>query len=355
MSSGTSDNLSFTYNADGIRTSKTVNGVKHIYALSGSTVLSEEWTENGVQHLIIYAYDTAGSPIGMLYRNSTYLESFFDSYLFGKNIQGDILYIYDGSGNRIVSYTYDAWGNILSVAGTKASTVGKMNPFRYRGYYYDVETGLYYLNSRYYDPVVGRFINADGYISTGQGLLSFNMFAYCGNNPTNYIDPSGYLFIADDMVVWGFTALSIATLLIASSDTISISFAENTSALINPIPIGLLDSLTDVGTIAVMEPSELCVPMPYIEYVSTLDAVTTITYEASHRKRNGSKKKTNDKHTNKRSGSTKDKAKNKAGWEYRGNKKHGPIDYTPIVIFDLQIVLNNNSDRDEVVIWKPIF
>ena len=175
MSSGTSDNLSFTYNADGIRTSKTVNGVKHIYALSGSTVLSEEWTENGVQHLIIYAYDTAGSPIGMLYRNSTYLESFFDSYLFGKNIQGDILYIYDKNGNRLVSYTYDAWGNILSTVYSNggASTSARFNPLRYRGYYYDTETGLYYLNSRYYDSVAGRFINADEIINGNVEIAMF--------------------------------------------------------------------------------------------------------------------------------------------------------------------------------------
>ena len=129
----------------------------------------------------------------MLYRNSTYLESFFDSYLFGKNIQGDILYIYDKNGNRLVSYTYDAWGNILSTVYSNggASTSARFNPLRYRGYYYDTETGLYYLNSRYYDSVAGRFINADGYISTGQGLLSFNMFAYCGNNPVMFFDLMG--------------------------------------------------------------------------------------------------------------------------------------------------------------------
>ena len=99
----------------------------------------------------------------MLYRNSTYRKNTFDSYLFGKNIQGDILYIYDKNGNRLVSYTYDAWGNILSTVYSNggASTSARFNPLRYRGYYYDTETGLYYLNSRYYDSVAGRFINAD--------------------------------------------------------------------------------------------------------------------------------------------------------------------------------------------------
>ena len=74
-----------------------------------------------------------------------------------------------------------AWGSILDTSGTLATTLGKYNPLRYRGYVYDRETGLYYLQSRYYNPDVGRFINADGYISTGQGLTGYNMFAYCGN------------------------------------------------------------------------------------------------------------------------------------------------------------------------------
>ena len=93
----------------------------------------------------------------------------------------------------MVTYTYDEWGKILSVTGTLANTVGQMNPIRYRGYYYDVETGLYYLQSRYYDPETGRFINADGQISgVGGDILGYNMFAYCMNNPVNMSDPSGH-------------------------------------------------------------------------------------------------------------------------------------------------------------------
>ena len=86
---------------------------------------------------------------------------------------------------------YDSWGKVVGTTGSLADTIGATNPFRYRGYYYDAETGLYYLNSRYYDPEVGRFINADGYVSTGQDILGNNMFAYCGNNPVNRADPSG--------------------------------------------------------------------------------------------------------------------------------------------------------------------
>ena len=91
----------------------------------------------------------------------------------------------------MVYYKYDAWGNILSITGSLASTIGQINPFRYRSYYYDVESGFYYLNSRYYDPSVGRFLNADGAVSTGTGILGFNMFAYCNNNPVNLIDSMG--------------------------------------------------------------------------------------------------------------------------------------------------------------------
>ncbi len=94
-------------------------------------------------------------------------------------------------GGVVVNYTYDAWGNVLSVTGSMADTLGAANPFRYRGYYYDTETGWYYLQSRYYDPQVGRFINADGIIGANGGITGYNMFAYCNNNPVMYVDPSG--------------------------------------------------------------------------------------------------------------------------------------------------------------------
>jgi RHS repeat-associated protein len=98
-------------------------------------------------------------------------------------------------GDPVVSYTYDAWGNILSTTGSLATTLGTWNPLRYRGYVYDPETGLYYLQSRYYNPTWGRFLNADVFISTGQGILGNNMFAYCGNNPVKNVDHLGYFGI----------------------------------------------------------------------------------------------------------------------------------------------------------------
>ena len=187
----------YTYNADGIRTSKTVNGVEHIYHLSGTRILDEEWIDGNTRHLMVYVYDASGQPIGIshyTYNGTIVSENY---YLFVSNIQGDIIGIYDSNGTRVVTYVYDAWGRILSTTGTGANTIGVYNPFRYRGYYYDTETSLYYLNSRYYDPNVGRFLNADIYINANGDLIGFNMFAYCGNNPVNASDPLGRWYIKD--------------------------------------------------------------------------------------------------------------------------------------------------------------
>ena len=100
-------------------------------------------------------------------------------------------------GTKLVSYTYDAWGNVSITYSNGGDLTGaQYNPFTYRGYYRDAETGFYYLNSRYYDPKVGRFINPDSFVSTGQGLTGYNMFAYCNNNPVIYVDYTGKSLIA---------------------------------------------------------------------------------------------------------------------------------------------------------------
>ncbi len=130
-----------------------------------------------------FTYDALGMPLTVTYNGTT--------YYYSTNVQGDIIAILDATGNSVVQYVYDAWGNIRSAAGTLASTLGAHNPLRYRGYVYDNETALYYLQSRYYNPEIGRFLNADALASTGQGLAGNNMFAYCGNNPAIYCDPTG--------------------------------------------------------------------------------------------------------------------------------------------------------------------
>ena len=131
-----------------------------------------------------YYYDESGNVFGFKRGDS--------EYYYIRNGQGDIIGILDSSGTQIVSYVYDSWGKLVSISGSQAETIGEANPFRYRGYYYDTETGLYYLHSRYYDPEVGRFLNADEYISDVDGpILGNNQFTYCFNNPVNMQDEGG--------------------------------------------------------------------------------------------------------------------------------------------------------------------
>ena len=171
-------NYTYTYNADGIRTSKTVNGVTHNYVLEGSTILAETYGNTTLR----FVYDNTGI-IGLYYNDVL--------YMFEKNMQGDVVAILNSSLTRVVEYYYDAWGNVLSTSGSMASTLGAANPIRYRSYYYDTETGWYYLQSRYYNPAWGRFISADNHINANGDLIGFNMFAYCSNNPVMFVDPTG--------------------------------------------------------------------------------------------------------------------------------------------------------------------
>ena len=172
--------LSFAYNESGIRTQKTVDGVTTEYYLDGSTVLAQKTGNNTVW----YYYDCNGTREALEYGGQIYY------YLY--NAQGDVMALYDNDLNIVAEYTYDSWGKLLSVTGSLAETVGKANPFRYRGYYYDSETELYYLNSRYYDPETGRFISGDGELSgVGETSLGYNLFSYCQNSPINMDDSDG--------------------------------------------------------------------------------------------------------------------------------------------------------------------
>lgn len=172
--------VTYTYDRNGLRTTKTVDGVTYHYAYAGDKLVWQEWDGNE----FFFFYDNEGAPVGFWYHPAS--GSNVTGYYMTTQ-QGDITRIEDVNGNVLATYEYDAWGKLISSSGSLA----ELNPLRYRGYYYDTETGFYYLQSRYYDPVVSRFINADRYASTGDGLLSYNMFAYCSNNPVNYSDPSG--------------------------------------------------------------------------------------------------------------------------------------------------------------------
>ena len=193
------EGIFFEYNADGIRTEKTyaerageVPVYTDVYTVDGSKILSEQRTDEetgNVIRTIYYVYDANGQPVGMKYNGV--------QYWYQKNMQGDVVRILNASGAEVVSYAYDAWGKVLSVSGSLSSTVGAANPFRYRGYYYDTETGWYYLNTRYYDPNVGRFLSPDTILGANGGLMGYNLYAYCNNNPVNHIDPTGEGFLSN--------------------------------------------------------------------------------------------------------------------------------------------------------------
>ena len=172
--------IQMSYDSNGMRTQKTVNGVKTNYYYDSSNNLFALTQGNDT---LFFYYDNSGEVMSVSCNGTM--------YYYIKDLQGDITEIVDKDGKAVAEYAYDAWGNMLTeYNGTL--TFEKLNPFRYRGYVYDEETGLYYLQSRYYDPLTGRFLNADVYADTQSGTpLSTNMFAYCENNAINKSDDEG--------------------------------------------------------------------------------------------------------------------------------------------------------------------
>ena len=184
-------NIGFTYDVDGLRTSKTIPnvGLEHKYYYVGDRL---QYETLGGSSSLWYFYDADGNPSGIRYKDNS---GTVNDYYFVCNWRGDVIQIYNASGTLVGSYTYDAWGRVTENA-TSADTenITETNPIRYRGYYYDTETRLYYVNSRYYDPAVKRFLNSDdellSAIST-QTLTDKNYFAYCDNNPVVRVDSNG--------------------------------------------------------------------------------------------------------------------------------------------------------------------
>ena len=171
------------------------------FQLAGSMIVSENRNGNIIQY-----YNEAGSVIGLRYNGN--------DYFFRRTVQGDIIAILNTSGEVIVTYEYDPWGNILSTSGSMAATLGADNPFRYRGYYYDNESGFYYLQSRYYDPVTGRFLNADdtAYLGVTETTSGYNLFSYCNSNPVYYKDSFGFGPVG--AIIGGILGFGLGVLLI---------------------------------------------------------------------------------------------------------------------------------------------
>ncbi len=156
---------------------KIINGTETNYLFDGGSIIREQ---TGSKTMWFY-YDGSGSLTALDYNGTR--------YYYYYNACGDVIGLYDANLNSVVTYTYDSWGKLLNIGGSLATTLGTDNPFRYRGYYYDTETGLYYVSSRYYDPEIGRWINADSQLN--DDVLGNNLFTYCGNNPIIRVDSGG--------------------------------------------------------------------------------------------------------------------------------------------------------------------
>ena len=180
--SGSGLEVSYTYSVDGKRMSKTVNGVTTDFIYSGDTLAGFKRGSD----TLMWLYGADGDYLGFTLNGA--------EYYYVKNMQGDIVAIADENRNIVVVYTYNDYGKLESTSGTLAETVGALNPIRYRGYYYDDETGFYYTDTRYYDPQTARFINADDeslIIATPMSLTDKNLYAYCDNNPISRADRDG--------------------------------------------------------------------------------------------------------------------------------------------------------------------
>ena len=238
--SGNGTTASYTYDVDGLRTSKTVNGVKHEYYYVGSRLQYEKY---GTTELWFF-YDADGTPSGIRYKNGDSI----NDYYFVCNWRGDVTEIYDSTGALAASYSYDAWGKVTENA-TSADTqnITETNPIRYRGYYYDTETRLYYVNSRYYDPAVKRFLNSDDEllsVTSTHTLTNKNYFAYCDNNPVTRADSEGEVWHIIIGAAIGCVSSAASSFITGKTDKdfkfsqvlVSAAFGAATGALCAAIP-----------------------------------------------------------------------------------------------------------------------
>lgn len=177
--------INYSYNVNNLRDKKTINNIETKYYYDDSDLIAEISNNQ----IIYFIRDEFRSLIGFELNNTR--------YFYKKNMMNDIIGILDSTGSQIADYNYDTWGNIISIKDnngniiTDSSHIALKNPFRYRSYYYDEETGLYYLNERYYSPKICRFLNQDTYVGASQDILSYNSYIYCSNNPIFYSDSKG--------------------------------------------------------------------------------------------------------------------------------------------------------------------
>ncbi|MDE5889049.1 MAG: RHS repeat-associated core domain-containing protein, partial [Bacilli bacterium] len=246
--------ISFKYDLNGQRTEKIVNGNVTKYYLKDSSIVFEN--RNG--SMIYYIYDR-DEVIGFIYNGQR--------YFYHKNIFGDVVGIFDSIFNEIVTYEYDSWGALVNITDNSNINLGTINPFRYRSYYYDEETQLYYLKSRYYSPEFGRFINTDKFVSTGQDFSGNNMYQYCGNNPIMRKDSSGQWVIAALLIAGACLLLTTSC---TKKEEPPKDYVEENSTEINCYAYAFgLDKRANPGDKAIESGSKM---MPYTgKYVHTVD------------------------------------------------------------------------------------
>ena len=243
------ESVYYTYNEDGLRVQKvtTTTGTTK-YTLHGKNITH---LENGSNSLHFF-YDAQNKPAIVQYNGVNY------AYLY--NLQGDVIALVNSAGAKVVEYTYDAWGKLTSKIGSMASSLGTLSPFRYRGYVYDEETGLYYLRSRYYNSDKGRFLNADSVIMKPLQLHETNLFVYCTNRVISKADTAGTdaYWLTDSSNVF---SLGHTSLLLENSDGTwyyfywgpledTVPLRTQANVIVKEIPIALQnDGFLDLNTL----------------------------------------------------------------------------------------------------------
>lgn len=234
-------NISYKYNDNRIRTEKIVNGEKTQYLLDDDIVILEIKGND----VFYYEYNENDELIGFKYND--------EQYYYTKNGQNDIIGILNNNFEKIITYEYDSWGKLISIKDEQGNditndtnSIGYKNPYRYRGYRYDNETDLYYLQSRYYDPEIGRFISADDLLATSCGVLEHNMYVYCNNNPINQMDSSGDISIAIVGLVIGIAALVISSFNNSSNTGVVSSLVEGVGSVASSVTSGVKKAVSTV-------------------------------------------------------------------------------------------------------------
>ena len=200
------EHIKYSYNTEGIRTKKETEEGTTEYSLIGSKIMKMEKVTSSGKITMYFTYDQRDELQSVTESNK--------EYYYIKDITGNIIKIKDEEGNSIVEYKYDAYGKVEKTI-IENNNVSKYNPFIYKGYYYDEETELYYCNTRYYSPEIGRWISIDDvdYLDP-ESVSGLNLYCYCMNDPINYADPSGHsvilalcLFAVSSLAMWGVSEL----------------------------------------------------------------------------------------------------------------------------------------------------